>query len=156
MSKLSGIKDVDREILSKLDDRELLKACSIDKYTWNTVCDDVFLKSRLLAKYPGIERYKLEEETWKAFFLITVRTIALLKERYGYEYTFGNFRIQYDLLKKYNKDKNKLLSYSANAGELALIIWSLKNGANIHTQNDLALRMASERGRLGPGGEAEA
>ena len=44
MSKLSGIKDVDRDILGKLDDRELLKVCSIDKYTWETVCDDAFFE----------------------------------------------------------------------------------------------------------------
>ena len=82
MSKLSGIRDVDREILSKLDDTELLKVCSIDKYTWNNVCDDAFLRRRLLAKYPQIEIYKKKNESWKRFFLRAVRYIALLKEKY--------------------------------------------------------------------------
>ena len=59
MSKLSGIRDVDREILSKVDDKELLKACSIDKYTWKNVCDDAFLRRRLLSKYPEIEAFTL-------------------------------------------------------------------------------------------------
>lgn len=79
-TQLSGYKDVDREILNKLDDKSLLKACSIDKYTWNTVCDDDFLKRRLLGKYPEIERYKLKNETWKSFFLRATHYIALLKK----------------------------------------------------------------------------
>ena len=60
---LSGLKDVDREILKYVDDRELLRVCSIDRKTWNDVCDDAFLKRRL-SKYPGIEKYK-EKESWR-------------------------------------------------------------------------------------------
>jgi hypothetical protein len=107
MSNISGIRDVDREILSKLDDRELLKACSIDKYTWNTICDDAFLKRRLLAKYPQIEKEKTKSETWKHFFLRAVHYIAKMKEEFGYDYTFGDFEGQYNLLKE-NKNKNDL------------------------------------------------
>src|SRR5665647_1298674 len=97
-----GFKDVDREILSKLDDTELLKVCSIDKYTWNTVCDDAFLRRRILGKYPEIEQYKLKNESWKRFFLRAIKYIALMKEEYDYVYTFGDFEKQYDLLKYKN------------------------------------------------------
>jgi hypothetical protein len=149
MSQLSGIKDTDREILSKLDDKELLKTCSINKYTWEKVCDDVFLKRRLLSKYPEIGEYKLETETWKHFFLRAVNYIALMKEKFDYDYTFGDFVTQYNLLKKYNsKDKNNLLMKSSKVGELALVIWSLKNGADIHIEDDYALRYASYGGHL--------
>lgn len=82
MSQLSGIKDVDREILNKLDDRSLLKACQIDKYTWNKVCDDDFLRRRLLSKYPEIETWRFKGESWKRFFLRATRYIALLKEEF--------------------------------------------------------------------------
>jgi hypothetical protein len=58
MSKISGIRDLDREILGKVDDNELLNVCLIDKYTWNNVCDDSFLRRRLLSKFPEIEQYK--------------------------------------------------------------------------------------------------
>lgn len=67
MSNLSGIRDVDREILSKLDDKELLNFCQIDRYSWNSVCDDAFLRRRLIAKYPEIEKEKRENESWKRF-----------------------------------------------------------------------------------------
>ena len=51
MNKLTGIKDLDREILSKVDDTELLTVCSVDKRMWNEVCDDDFMKRRLMKKY---------------------------------------------------------------------------------------------------------
>jgi hypothetical protein len=127
---LSGIRDVDREILSKLDDKNLLIACSTDKYTWNTVCDNDFLKRRLLAKYPQIEREKLINEKWKAFFLRATHYIALLKEKYNFDYTFGNFAKQYKILKRYNmKDEiNDWILFDAVAErELALVIWFLNN-----------------------------
>jgi hypothetical protein len=151
MSKLSGLKDVDREIFSKVDDKELLIACSIDKYTWNTVCDDNFLKRRILQKYPQIEQYKGKDETWKHFFLRAIYYIAKMKEDFEYEYTFGDFEKQYNLLKIYNKEqenKDNLLRESSNKGELALVIWGLKNGANIHANNDIALRWTSGNGHL--------
>ena len=150
MSKLSGIKDVDREILSKLHDKELLKTCSIDKYTWNTVCDDAFLRRRLTIKYPKIEQYKKKEESWKSFFLRAIHYIALMKEKFDYEYTFGNFVTQYNLLKKYLKMKNYeyLLVKSSKKGELNLVIWCLNKGADIHFNYEGALRLASRNGHL--------
>jgi ankyrin repeat protein len=151
MSQLSGIRDVDREILGKLDDKSLLIACSVDKYTWNTICDDNFLKRRLLSKYPQIEIYKLKNETWKHFFLRATHYIALLKEKWGYDYTFGDFIKQLIILNRYkNKEKyiNNLLWESAEEGELALVISSLKKGADIHSQDDYAFRIASQFGNL--------
>ena len=147
MSKLSGIRDLDREILSKIDDREVLKVCSIDKYTWNTICDDLFLNRRLIAKYPEIEQYKMKDESWKSFFLRSIHYIVLLKEKYNYDYTFGDFVTQYNLLKD-TENKYLLLTQAAWEGDLMLVIWSLKNGADIHTRKDAALRLASRDGHL--------
>jgi hypothetical protein len=145
---ISGIRDLDREILGKLDDRDLLKACLINKYTWNTVCDDLFLKRRLLGKFPKIEQYKSENETWKYFFLRAVHCIALMKVKYGYDYTFGNFEKQFKILLQFNKNKSKLLIRAAWKGDLALVIWSLEKGANIQIISNLPLRNASECGHF--------
>jgi ankyrin repeat protein len=123
---ISRNKDVERKIFSNLDDKTLLKVCSIDKYTWNTICDDTFLKMRLLEKYPKIEEYKGKKESWKKFFLRAVHDIALMKEKYNYDHTLGNFTTQYNLLQQ-NKDYKKLLENSVKKGELALVDWSLKN-----------------------------
>ena len=153
MSKLSGIRDVDREIMDKVDDRELLNACSINKYTWSIVCDDAFLRRRLLNKYPEIEQYKGNEETWKRFFSRSIHYITLLKDKYDYIYTFGNFIVQYNIFKREIKrrsssTKNSLLVNAADSGELALVMWCLETGADIHYDNDLALRWTSNNGHL--------
>jgi ankyrin repeat protein len=151
---LTGIKDVDREILLKLDDKGLLKICSIDKKTWNSVCDDAFLRRRLL-KYPGIEINKLNEESWKQFFLKAIYYISRMREKYYYEYNSGNFKTQYEIIRSAKKNyineteiMNSILFNAAMEGELPLIVWSLKNGANIHFNNDSAIRFASANGNL--------
>jgi ankyrin repeat protein len=73
-----------------------------------------------------------------------------MKEEYGYEYSFGNFDTQYNLLNEYlkRKDMNRLLAYASGEGELGLVIWSLKNGTNIHYGSDFALRNATAWGKL--------
>lgn len=141
---LSGNKDVDREILSNLDDEELLKACSIDKYTWNNVCDDGFLKRRILVKYPDIEQYKKPEESWKKFFLRATYFISLMKENYGYIYKSGDFAGQHFIL-SFGEDKNKLLLTATRFGEFELVKWSIENGANDLNE---ALVLASMEGKL--------
>jgi hypothetical protein len=139
MSKLSGIRDLDREILGKLEDVELLKACSIDKYSWNIVCDDGFLKRRLTAKYPEIERYKSEDETWKSFFSKTTCYIELMKEKYDYDYSFGNFITQYKLFEEIcgGISIHSILINFSKVGELALVIWLFsKYDFDIYAIND--------------------
>jgi hypothetical protein len=147
MSKLSGIRDLDREILDKVDDAELLKVCSIDKYTWKVVCDDAFLRRRL-SKYTEIEQYKKKRESWKYFFVKVVNCIHKLREKYGFDYTSGNLFNQYWFLKIYSNKKDSLFLESVKIGDLGLVAWSLKNGANIHIENNLGLRWASEFGYL--------
>jgi hypothetical protein len=144
MSKLSGIRDLDREILGKVDDIDLLKTCSIDKYTWFTVCDDAFIRRRMLAKYPEISQYKEKTESWKQFFSRAIHYISKMKEKYNYDYSFGNFVVQYDLLNRYGFN-DTLLYRSSERGELALVIWLLKTGSY---KSALALGLASESGHL--------
>jgi ankyrin repeat protein len=147
MSKLSGIRDLDREILCKIDDIDLLNTCSIDRYTWFTVCDDSFLKRRLLKKYPEIARYKKKTESWKQFFSRAIHYISKMKEKYNYDYSFGNFAVQCDLLNSHVIN-DTLLYRSSERGELALVIWSLKLGADIHYNYESALGLAIESGHL--------
>jgi len=142
----SGNKDVDREILSKLDDRNLLQACQVNKYVWNQVCNEDFFRNRLLKMFPEIKREDVKN--WKEFYLRAIYYISKMKEDYGYVYTFGDFKTQYNLLKEYGKNKSDLLIRSSITGEPSLVIWSLKNGADIHVENDLALRWASYNGNL--------
>ena len=142
MNRLTGIKDLDREILSKMSDRELLTVCQIDKRFYYDICDDNFLRRRL-NEYPGIEKYKLSNQSWKQFFLNATYTIAKMKEWYNFYYTQGDFKKQYKLLKMYQKF-GELLVHSAKEGELSLVKYSICKGAKINEYNGLALRWASE------------
>ncbi len=141
MNKLTGIKDLDREILSKMNDIELLTVCQIDKRFYYDICDDNFLRRRL-NKYQGIEKYK-KNETWKQFFLNTIYTITKMKADFQFIYTKGDFQKQYKLFKMYPVINN-LLVYSAKEGELPLVIYSISKGADINEYSGLALRWAAE------------
>jgi hypothetical protein len=138
---LSGLKDTDREILKWADDRQLLEICSIDRKTWNEVCDDAFLKRRL-SKYPGIDKYK-KNESWKRFFLSVIRYVALMKEQFDFDYTEGDFREQYRLLKKYTNRMTSLLEKATRKGIMSLVTYSVNNRGNIHLGDDALLRIAA-------------
>ncbi len=144
MNKLTGLKDVDREILSRLDDKELFTVCQIDKRFWNTICDDNFLKRRL-SKYNKIEQYKKENETWKQFFLRVIYIISKMYEDFKFVYTMGDFENQYKLLKNYSGTDNLLLK-SAAQGELFLVIYALNKDTDI--LKNRALGHAAENGHL--------
>ena len=145
MNKLSGIKDVDREILKHLDDESLLKACSVNRRMWNDVCDDAFLRRRLVGRYPGIEKYKLENETWKRFFLRYVYYTSKMREQYEFEYSGGNFKQQYELLKSYGGGHDYLLLSAAIIGDLSLVKYAIEKGVKPYYA---ALETAATHGHL--------
>lgn len=139
---LSGLKDIDREVLKHVDDRELLQICKIDRKTWNDVCDDNFIRRRL-SKYPGIEKYKKDTETWKEFFLRAIYYISKMMEDYKFQYISGDFKKQYQIL--IYKDINDVLERASNYGFLDLVKHAVKNSA---TNFDIALAYAADSGHL--------
>ena len=144
---LSGLKDVDREILKHVDDKDLVRVCSTDRKTWNDVCDDNFLKRRL-SKYPGIEKYKRENESWKQFFLRFIYYTSKMREDHQFEYTFGDFKKQFATLENHKGKPTDLLLNTARNGDLPLVSYSLEHGADIHIAGDYALRYAVESGNF--------
>ena len=137
---LSGLKDVDREILKHVDDRELLEICIIDRKTWNEVCDDNFIRRRL-GKYFGIEKYKKRNQSWKSFFLEVLYYVSKMKDEYKYDYTSGNFRKQYEILGHGTIDH--VLMQAARQGEFPLVKFAVENGANMFYS---AVGYAAEKG----------
>jgi len=80
MERFSGNKDIDREILSKLDDKNLLKACQVNKYFWNQVCNEDFFRNRLLKMFPEIKREDIKNiKNWKKFYLQVMDMFTLLE-----------------------------------------------------------------------------
>ncbi len=64
---ITGIKDVDLIILSKLSDKDLLSFCNVDKYA-NEICkNEMFWKNRILEKFGNIK--KDDKRTWRDLYL---------------------------------------------------------------------------------------
>ena len=80
---LSGIKDVDKEILLRIDsDADFLKMRCINSY-FLSLYDEQYFQRRLKYKYPGTIEYKYGE--WKYFYFHTSHYIAKLKKE-GFDY----------------------------------------------------------------------
>lgn len=106
MKSLSQNKDIDRKILSEIDnDTKLLELCSLNKYFFYQVCDEIFFQNRLIQKYPQLLLHKQENETWKDFYLKILYYVSKLKEDFDFisESNNGNPIIQYAILKKFKK-----------------------------------------------------
>ena len=71
MKTLSGIKDVDRLILEKLDDRDLLSACSASEYC-NNITDEGFFHRRSLKNFPQESVTKPDYIKWKPYYITLV------------------------------------------------------------------------------------
>lgn len=125
----TGIKDVDREILMKLDDKSLLEACIINKYMRTEVCNDSFLIKRMLKNYPGAIKYKPHDKSWRKYFLETIYFTDKMKNEFDYDYVFGNPQKQYDILKIFAEFKfyfEPIIIRSIHEKENALAIYYLK------------------------------
>ena len=143
--ELTGLKDLDREILKFIPDKELLRVCSINRRFWHEVCDDAFLKRRL-SSYPDVKNQKEEKETWKCFFLRVTYLIFQMKQKYDFDYSCGNIFKQRNLLQKYKV--KKLLCVAARKGELKLVKYAISKGINLRYKDDKSLRYAAEFGHL--------
>ena len=142
----TGIKDTDREVLTYVEDYELLKTCSVNKKMWNSVCDDAFLRRRLM-KYPNIENFKMKRwESWKSFFSEVVYYVKKMKRDFGFEYSGGDFRKQYDILNK-NTGYNDLSIRAVEMNEFSLLIFALNKGVNRYFADQL-LCFSSQMGHL--------
>ena len=67
------------------NERDLLKACSLNKHFRNEVCTDVFFYNRIALKYPELLDNKPKNKSWKQYYLEYIREKALMEEREGRE-----------------------------------------------------------------------
>ena len=124
----TGIKDLDREILSKLPDEDVIKSCSVDKYLREKVCDEGFFKRRMKENYPEFEIIIDDSypngtysgniyPDYKQAYLKTVYYISKMKE-IGYDYIRSRLppKIQYhrakevyDIVSKLELDESPIL-----------------------------------------------
>jgi ankyrin repeat protein len=130
---LTGSKDADLIVLSKLNDEDLLNACQTNKTVAKACKNESFWKSRFIANFdnrfpvkPGYDypsKYKKDFETWRNFYL---KFIA---------YT-DKYRIN-----------NNLLRIACFKGDLSLVVYILNNPkTDVNTPHHLPLITAAEGG----------
>ena len=123
----TGYKDVDRMILNKLDDKDLVNVCQTNTKA-NEICNDqTFWMKRILMKFPMVSQEVLRKykgnRSWSDYYTYDLRKI--------------NYNSAQEYLKK-----------GAEEGRLDHVIIAIGMGADIHAQDDHALRWASANGRL--------
>ena len=133
---LTGNKDTDLIVLSKLTDKDLLNACLTNK-TINKACyNESFWRQRFIDKfdkkyvirvgYDYPSKYKKDSETWRDFYLKFVH--------YSNKYRMANY----------------LLRIACFKGDLSLVVYTLNNNKSqnleIDTEDNLPLITAVEGG----------
>ena len=118
---LTGVKDTDLLILQKLNDKDLLEACMVNKAINKACKDESFWRNRSVKAYPLASEYKKETETWRRFYLKFIH----------YTNEFGNLI--------------HLLRQACFIGDLNLVVHALdKKKENVHANNDLPLLLANQ------------
>ena len=123
----TGNKDVDRMILNRLEDKDLVSVCQTNTKA-NQICNDqTFWMKRIFMKFPWVgqdvlRKYK-GDRSWSEYYIKDLRKINL-------------------------SNAQDYLEDGAKEGRLDHVIISIGLGADIHANDDWSLRVASENGRL--------
>ncbi len=125
---LTGNKDVDRKILNKLKDEDLVNVCQVNQKAQSLCNDQVFWMNRVFLRFGYVGG-------------------DVLRANKGTDRTWSEYYIK-DLRKINSTNANKYLITGSRDGKLDHVIISLKEGAIIYAANDYALRWASENGHL--------
>ena len=144
MEGFTGIKDLDKELMLNMGDREFIQTCQLNKYFQNICKDDYLFKRRLEKFYPDVLKNEIHDEygdkmSWKNYYSNVVKTVAELRETYDFIYTYGNPFLQYETLR--NNQKYKMLpSYKSNIlyfgilrQDLPLVAYAIKDNPKVIT-----------------------
>ena len=123
---LTGIRDLDYKILNELEDRDLVSICLSNKEASKLCNDQTFWLNRILTKFPNVPSevfLKNKKGRWSDYYIKDLRELNTLKLEPTY-----------------------ILNIGADNGRDDWLIIGLNRGADIHEDNDYALRSASEKG----------
>lgn len=93
---ITYITDVDREVFSNLNDKDLIKSCNLTYYTRNTVCDSVFWTNRLIKKFGFDPKLDNPQEAYR------ILSLGRPEEIVEYIITHGNLELYDRLITKDN------------------------------------------------------
>jgi len=142
----TGHKDTDRLILLNLNGKDLLSFCSSTPYL-NSICDEDLFKNKIRNTPLEKVKEKYPDLNYRNFYAVMMYYIGLLKEKFNYNYDTDDPKVQYKLLQRH-ENKNLILIEASQLGELGLVKWLLQKGADIHANDDKALRYAALNGYL--------
>jgi hypothetical protein len=72
MKSIINQRDLDREILLRMTDRDFLLTCNSSNFLRENVCDENFFKKRLTLTYPNTLNYKPDNKTWRQYYIETI------------------------------------------------------------------------------------
>lgn len=87
---ISGHRDTDIIILSKLNDKELFSICLTCKYV-NSLCNETFFQNRFLYRYPKTLKFKPENKDVKNYYLSAIFYIDKLNKIFNFKYRDGYY-----------------------------------------------------------------
>jgi hypothetical protein len=140
MDGFTESKDLNKEILLKMNDRDFIQTCGLNKY-FRDLCksqDYLIYKRRLQKFYPDTlkdQREKKASDNWKIYYAKVIRVIAKMEEKYDFIYSEGNPFIQERVLRdnyRYGFSAQALLTDSIQFYRgIPLIKYALSKGAKI-------------------------
>ncbi len=136
----TGIKDVDSEILLKLDNREFIIVCGLNKYFIKLSERNNYLlyKRKLQLIYPDtlnsttVSDYKRSD--WKGYYVDIMQTISRLKGIYKFNYEKGNPFLQLCVLSCGTNQifiNMQALYGGIRQNEISLVIYAVNNGVEV-------------------------
>jgi len=147
--KLSQIKDVDYDILNRLDDESLIAYCQVDKAA-NSLCnDDRYWLSRIRSRFPTLpqaEMYRRGNKTWAKYYIEDLRPLMNSQE-YGpllkhIRFAVINGRIDILMAYVYHNININLIPYISTAiehGQLEVLQYFGALGLEIISEDYLKL-----------------
>ena len=154
---LTGNRNVDMLILSKLEDVDLVNVCKVNKIA-NDLCNDQgFWMNKILNKFPEVglktlKRYK-RDRTWSEYYIDDLR---LINRNNAQEYLHSgslNGRLDYVMIAKSLgadiRDQNyQAVILASGSGNLELVKYLVSLGADIRSENDESVTYAIYSGNL--------
>ena len=132
MQGFTDIKDVDKELLLKMDDREFIKSCGLNNY-FRDLCEadnQLIFKRKLQLSYPDTLKPEILNpywiDSWKLYYAHVVKTIARLSEKYKFIYVKGNPFKQLSILAATDNSPGPTLDYGIINNELAIVQYAVQ------------------------------
>jgi len=102
------------------------------------------------ARQTALNASAKEIERWHKVVSAQTKTDELKSEQEPAERdkTMASPDFSFILEKEFKGDVNNMLVYSSIDGGIDQVNWALENGADVHAEDDVSLREASERGHL--------